>query len=163
MTGGSIHDNTANSNGGGVYVNGGTFIMNGGSIYNNASPNGGGVYVNSGTVTITSGIIENNEASINGGGLAIGGTGSFTMDGGSINKNISVNGNGGGIYIESGNINYIEETIPLGTGGGLYLLRDFIKSEFFLINCDILIDANYSEILNYHKKKNNFITVVVAQ
>lgn len=60
-------------------------------------------------------------------------------------------------------ITYIEETIPLGTGGGLYLLRDFIKSNFFLINCDILIDANYSEILNYHRKERNFITIVAAQ
>lgn len=60
-------------------------------------------------------------------------------------------------------ITYIEEKVSLGTGGGLYLLENFIKSEFFLINCDILIDANYSEILNSHKKKNNFITIVVAQ
>lgn len=60
-------------------------------------------------------------------------------------------------------ITYIEEKIPLGTGGGLYLLRDYVKETFFLINCDIIVDANYSEIWNYHKKEGNFITIVVAQ
>lgn len=60
-------------------------------------------------------------------------------------------------------ITYMEEKIPLGTGGGLYLLKNYVKSTFFLVNCDILIDANYSEILNYHKKENNFITIVAAQ
>lgn len=60
-------------------------------------------------------------------------------------------------------ITYIEEKNPLGTGGGLYLLKDYVKDTFFLINCDIIIDANYSEILNYHKKEENYITIVVAQ
>ena len=61
------------------------------------------------------------------------------------------------------NLEYIEEDRPLGTGGGLYLLDGEINREFFLVNCDIIIDADYSEIYNYHKKENNFITIVAAK
>lgn len=44
MNGGEISQNSV-SNGGGVYVSGGTFIMEGGSISNNTANNGKGVYV----------------------------------------------------------------------------------------------------------------------
>ena len=57
-------------------------------------------------------------------------------------------------------IRFIEEAEPLGTGGGLSLLKGSIEQDFILTNCDILIDADYSEIYRIHKKKNNFITMV---
>lgn len=57
---------------------------------------------------------------------------------------------------------YVEEEIPLGTAGSLYLLKDTINTTFFLSNCDILIDANYAEILKYHKENNNKITVITS-
>lgn len=60
-------------------------------------------------------------------------------------------------------IEYIEEGIYLGTGGGLWLLKDKINRDFFLVNCDIIIDADYSEIYNYHKKNNNYITIIAAK
>lgn len=60
-------------------------------------------------------------------------------------------------------ITYIEEAQPLGTGGGLYLLEDRIKQDFFLINCDIIIDADYAEIYNYHQREKNYITMVAAK
>ncbi len=60
-------------------------------------------------------------------------------------------------------IEYVEEETYLGTGGGLYLLRDRIEEDFFLVNCDIIIDADYSEIFNYHKKNHNYITIVAAK
>ncbi len=60
-------------------------------------------------------------------------------------------------------IEYVEEDTYLGTGGGLYLLNNRIEEDFFLVNCDILIDADYSEIYNYHKKNNNYITIVAAK
>lgn len=59
-------------------------------------------------------------------------------------------------------IRYIEEEYPLGTGGSLYLLKDKLKETFFISNCDILIDANYSNILNYHKVNNNKITMITS-
>lgn len=60
-------------------------------------------------------------------------------------------------------LTYVEEERPLGTGGGLYLLEKQIKQDFFLVNCDIIVDADYNEIFNFHKKENNFITIVAAK
>ncbi|WP_297417053.1 nucleotidyltransferase family protein [Clostridium sp.] len=59
-------------------------------------------------------------------------------------------------------ISYIEEEKFLGTGGSLYLLNDKINETFFVSNCDILVDANYSDILKYHKDNNNLITIVTS-
>lgn len=60
-------------------------------------------------------------------------------------------------------LEYIEEEKPLGTGGGLFLLKGKVQKDFFLVNCDIIIDADYNEIYNYHKKQGNFITIVAAK
>ncbi len=60
-------------------------------------------------------------------------------------------------------IRFIEEAEPLGTGGGLSLLKGSIEQDFILTNCDILIDADYGEIYRIHKKKNNFITMVLSE
>jgi len=57
-------------------------------------------------------------------------------------------------------INYIEEQKPLGTAGSLYLLKNKIKKTFFVSNCDILIDADYSDILKFHRKNHNKITII---
>ncbi len=59
-------------------------------------------------------------------------------------------------------VSYIEEEKFLGTGGSLYLLKDRINETFFVSNCDILVDANYLEILKYHKENNNLITMVTS-
>lgn len=59
-------------------------------------------------------------------------------------------------------INYFQEDKPLGTAGSLHLLKDKIRSTFFVSNCDIIIEQDYSEILNYHSENNNEITVVAA-
>ncbi|MBQ8222613.1 MAG: nucleotidyltransferase family protein [Bacteroidales bacterium] len=60
------------------------------------------------------------------------------------------------------NIHYFQEDRPLGTAGSLRLLKDKINSTFFVSNCDILIEEDYSEILNYHRSNNNELTVVAA-
>lgn len=57
-------------------------------------------------------------------------------------------------------ISYIEENQPLGTVGSLHLLRNQIKKTFFLSNCDILIEADYADILKFHQQKKNKITLV---
>lgn len=59
-------------------------------------------------------------------------------------------------------INYVIEKEPLGTGGSLRLLKDRLKGTFFVSNCDILIDANYSDIIKYHEKQKNLITVITS-
>lgn len=60
------------------------------------------------------------------------------------------------------NIHYFQEDKPLGTAGSLRLLKDKINSTFFVSNCDILIEEDYSEILNYHRSNNNELTVVAV-
>ena len=60
------------------------------------------------------------------------------------------------------NISFFREEKPLGTAGSLYLVKDKIKETFFVTNCDILIDEDYYEILDYHKKNGNEITIVAA-
>ncbi|UYZ37767.1 sugar phosphate nucleotidyltransferase [Clostridium beijerinckii] len=59
-------------------------------------------------------------------------------------------------------ISLIEEEIPLGTAGSLSILKDKSLNTFFLSNCDILVDANYTMILESHKKNNNKMTVITA-
>jgi len=58
------------------------------------------------------------------------------------------------------NIEYFQETKPLGTAGSMYLLKDEINSTFFVSNCDIIIDQELSEIYNFHKKNKNLITII---
>jgi len=60
------------------------------------------------------------------------------------------------------NISYFQEEIPLGTAGGLHLLRGKIDKTFFVSNCDISIDENYAEILKYHRDNGNELTIVSA-
>ncbi len=59
-------------------------------------------------------------------------------------------------------LDYIDEDIPLGTGGGLSLLKGKINETFFFTNCDILIDADYGDIYKHHKENKNIITMVCA-
>lgn len=69
-------------------------------------------------------------------------------------------------YLKSRNlpysINYFKEEHPMGTAGSLSLLKGVINETFFVSNCDILIEQDYSEILDYHKANKNDITVVAA-
>ena len=60
------------------------------------------------------------------------------------------------------NIYYIDEEKPLGTGGGLSLLKGRIDDTFILTNCDILIQENFADIYHYHKKHKNVITMVCS-
>ena len=60
-------------------------------------------------------------------------------------------------------IEIINEDRPLGTAGSLYYLKNKIKDHFFLTNCDTIVNTNYFNILNFHLKNKNDITVVVAK
>ena len=59
-------------------------------------------------------------------------------------------------------VNFIEEKKPLGTAGSLSLLKNIIKNDFFVINCDSIIKLDFRNILNYHKIQKNLITIVVS-
>lgn len=60
------------------------------------------------------------------------------------------------------NITWYDEEKPLGTGGGLTLLRGKFKNSFFFANCDALLTSNYESMLKFHKENNNIITMVGA-
>lgn len=60
------------------------------------------------------------------------------------------------------NIHFWEEKNPLGTGGGLYLLRDCISGTFILTNCDILILDDVRKIVRHHKEQENKATMVCS-
>lgn len=59
-------------------------------------------------------------------------------------------------------VGFTDEEAPLGTGGGLSLLKGKIDETFFLTNCDIIIDADYGDIYKTHCEKGNVITMVCA-
>jgi dTDP-glucose pyrophosphorylase len=59
-------------------------------------------------------------------------------------------------------INFINEKKALGTAGSLSLIKKITK-DFFVINCDNIIDCNYQSILEYHQQNENDLTVVVAK
>lgn len=59
-------------------------------------------------------------------------------------------------------ISYVDEEIPLGTGGGLSLLKGCINETFILTNCDILIEEDYKKIYDFHIKSKNLITMVCS-
>lgn len=59
-------------------------------------------------------------------------------------------------------ITWYDEEKPLGTGGGLSLLRGKIKETFFFANCDALLAANYESMLKFHKEQGNVITMICA-
>lgn len=60
------------------------------------------------------------------------------------------------------NIRFVDEERPLGTGGGLSLLKGELNGTFFLSNCDCLLDTDYLCMYEYHKSHGNDMTIVVA-
>lgn len=63
---------------------------------------------------------------------------------------------------KSYNITFVDENIPLGTGGGLKLLQSYLHTEFILTNCDILIKSDFSDIIKQHSNKNNVVTMICS-
>ena len=60
------------------------------------------------------------------------------------------------------NITWYDEEQPLGTGGGLSLLKGKFNSTFFFANCDALLTANYESMVKFHKENGNVITMICA-
>lgn len=58
-------------------------------------------------------------------------------------------------------IRYIWEDEPYGTAGGIRMACEHIKGEhLFVSNCDILVRADYSDILKFHLENKSDITIV---
>lgn len=143
-----IYNNTCYGNGAGVYVNGGNFVMNGGTIGKSGYPNianqgnGGGIAVDGGNITINSGNINYNQAKYVSGTQGHGGAfyltgGIATVNGGNVSHN-AADKNGGGFYVNVNNNTDIttikggalvtENTAVLGAGAyinkGTLLIQD---------------------------------------
>jgi dTDP-glucose pyrophosphorylase len=63
---------------------------------------------------------------------------------------------------KSYDIEFFKEDKPLGTIGSVSLLRDTLKTPFFVTNCDIIIDQDYRDVFDYHIENKNEITIVSA-
>lgn len=59
-------------------------------------------------------------------------------------------------------VEFVDEDKPLGTGGGVALLRGMIKDTFILTNCDNIVEDDYSKIYQYHKEHKNLITMICS-
>jgi NDP-sugar pyrophosphorylase family protein len=59
-------------------------------------------------------------------------------------------------------IEYINEDKPLGTSGSLKFLQGKLDTPFFVTNCDIIVEADYGELLAFHQEKKNDITLVAS-
>jgi len=57
-------------------------------------------------------------------------------------------------------VHFVDEPEPLGTAGSLAMLRGAIESSFFVTNCDILIEADYADVVKFHRESGNRMTVV---
>lgn len=58
------------------------------------------------------------------------------------------------------NLRYVEEDKPLGTAGSIRLIKDVFSTPVVVSNCDILINADYGEILKIHTENENKMTIV---
>ncbi|MCG6881382.1 MAG: nucleotidyltransferase family protein [Deltaproteobacteria bacterium] len=59
-------------------------------------------------------------------------------------------------------IRFVEEAKPLGTAGSLKYLEGKLHGDFFVSNCDIIVDANYVDIYDFHQENKNDITLVAS-
>ena len=59
-------------------------------------------------------------------------------------------------------IGFVEEKIPLGTAGSLQMLQEELKSTFLLTNCDVIIDLDHGDLIDFHNKNNCEITLVAS-
>jgi dTDP-glucose pyrophosphorylase len=59
-------------------------------------------------------------------------------------------------------IEYVREDRATGTAGSLRLLEGRIQGDFFLTNCDVLIKADYADILRFHRERKHVVTLVAS-
>ena len=57
------------------------------------------------------------------------------------------------------NINYLTEKDFFGTAGSLKLLED-VPETFIVSNCDIIVRADYNDVMKFHKESNSVLTII---
>ncbi len=117
MRSGQIYENRSNAFGGGVYLNGASMQMDGGSVNGNVSANnGGGFYLLYGSeVILNDGTVSGNQSEQYGGGFSVG-VGNVTVNGGLVSGNTSVR-NGGGFSIADGTITMNDGSVVQNSAG----------------------------------------------
>lgn len=60
-------------------------------------------------------------------------------------------------------VTFIDEPEFWGTAGGLNLIKGKYHDTFFVTNCDILVEIDYSDFYRYHKAHRNIISLVCAK
>jgi dTDP-glucose pyrophosphorylase len=57
-------------------------------------------------------------------------------------------------------VNYVREEEFLGTAGGLKLLEGKIRETFILSNCDVIVKADFEDVVKLHKEKDALLSVL---
>jgi len=57
-------------------------------------------------------------------------------------------------------VTYLREKEFLGTAGSLRLLPKKVSGTFIVSNCDIIVKADFSEVMDFHKKSGAMLTVI---
>ncbi len=60
------------------------------------------------------------------------------------------------------NVHFIDETIPLGTVGCLKSLSNIDAKSILISNCDIIINTDYSDFVEFHEENDNDISLVAS-
>ena len=126
-----IDEKNVSAMGGGVYINGGSFIMNGGTIDScSGRSGGGGVYLTNGaSFTMNAGTIKGCTAQeyASGGGVYVDSDCTFIMEDGAIDSCTSASGAAGGVYVggtfrmTGGMIRNCMTADNSGKGGGVFV------------------------------------------
>jgi len=170
MTGGTINGKLAEGNfmrkkddGGAVYMEDGTFTLDGGIIENCTGVRGGAIYLAGGEFIMSGGIIRNCESTSHGGAIFMNES-SVNITGGEILNNLAYGGNGGGVYIIGNDFHMSGSTCIQGNsaididnnggyGGGVYVFSD---------KKDVTVDMLSGSIKeNSSEKKGGGVCVVI--
>ncbi|MDR0470451.1 MAG: hypothetical protein LBH79_01835 [Nitrososphaerota archaeon] len=132
-----VANNTAGTNGGGVYVTGGSFnVMDSAKVADNTANNGGGVYVTGGSFNVMdSAKVADNTAGSDGGGVFVfGESASFVMsDEAQVSKN-TASVSGGGVCVAFGTFvmsdwSVVADNTAGSDGGGVYIFSNYVNFE----------------------------------
>ncbi len=58
-------------------------------------------------------------------------------------------------------ITYSREDKPLGTAGGLGLIKTELKETFLMMNGDVLTSLNFSDLIEYHRRSGAIATIAL--
>jgi len=59
-------------------------------------------------------------------------------------------------------VSFVDEQQPMGTAGSLKFFEGTFNDSFFVTNCDIIIEADYTDIYAFHNKYDFDITLVAS-